>query len=66
MKNALVHYVRGGEIEINVTSSSVRISNASDEGALDPSLIFMRFHHSLRREGSTGLGLSLGRAICRQ
>ena len=66
LKNAYVHNVRGGEIEINVTSTAVRISNMSDEGALDPSLIFMRFHHSRRREGSTGLGLSLVRAICRQ
>jgi len=66
LKNAYVHNVRGGEIEINVTPASVRIANTSDEGALDPSLIFMRFHHSRRKEGSTGLGLSLVRAICRQ
>lgn len=64
LKNAYVHNVRGGSIRIVVTDTTFAVSNTGAEGKLDERLIFTRFYHSRRKEGSTGLGLSLVAAIC--
>lgn len=66
LKNAYVHNVRDGEIAITLSADALRVANTSDEGPLDASLIFRRFYHSRRKEGSSGLGLPLVQAICRQ
>lgn len=67
LKNAFVHNVHKGIIRIEITSSSLRFGNTGIGEALDGNRIFDRFYQgATKREGSTGLGLALVDAICRQ
>lgn len=67
LKNAFVHNIYKGIIRIEITSSGIRLGNAGSDVPLDDKRIFERFYQSgQKKEGSTGLGLALVDAICRQ
>lgn len=66
IKNAFVHNVEGGEINIMSDSRHIRIENTGQPDKLDSDKIFERFYHSPGKKSSTGLGLSLVKAICSQ
>lgn len=60
LKNALVHNIRGGTIDIVITPDFFTISNTGVfETPLDENLIYNRFFRSTTNEQSTGLGLAL-------
>lgn len=65
LKNAYVHGGRGGRILVTITPGQLRIANSAAEGALDGNRLFERFYQGAKREGSTGLGLSVVESICR-
>lgn len=67
LKNAYVHGDPGGEIAVTLTAASLRICNDGAAGPLDGTHVFDRFYQGagVRKEGSTGLGLSVVDAICR-
>ena len=67
LKNAFLHNIYKGVIRIEVTSSAIRFGNTGADTALDGVRIFERFYQgNKKKEGSTGLGLALVDAICRQ
>ena len=67
LKNAFLHNIYKGIIRIEVTSSAIRFGNTGADTALDGVRIFERFYQgNKKKEGSTGLGLTLVDAICRQ
>lgn len=63
VKNAVIHNRRGGEVHIKLTSSSFIIENLSDEMIQLPDQLFERFNKKTKVKGSTGLGLSIVKAI---
>lgn len=65
MKNAFIHNRKGGHISITTSKGMMRIANTGDEEPLQATQIFQRFYKSRKkeREGSTGLGLALVKAI---
>ena len=64
VKNAYVHSPNESLIEVSVSQESFSISNPGT-GALDREMLFQRFYQpGGRKEGSTGLGLSLVYAVC--
>lgn len=65
LKNAFTHTPHHGAIHINMERETLSISNTAQDGAaLDAHHIFERFYQGgKRREGSTGLGLALARAV---
>ena len=66
LKNAFVHNHPDGRILIRITAPTLTIANTGPAASLDPTHLFDRFHQGPHRvEGSTGLGLSIVRAICR-
>lgn len=65
LKNAYVHNLQGGKVNIVISSDSVVVSNTATESALNPDYIFQRFYQGQRKENSAGLGLSLVESICR-
>lgn len=65
LKNAYVHTPEHGAIHIYISSSTLWVCNTAAGGPLDGAHVFDRFWHSSKREGSTGLGLSIVRSICR-
>lgn len=67
LKNAFVHNRQdGGELHIEITSDSLTILNTGEEGKLDETHLFERFRQGkTKKEGSTGLGLSIMAAICK-
>lgn len=65
LKNAFVHNRPGGEVRVRIEGNRVIVSNTSDSEELDPRYIFQRFYQKHRREGSTGLGLSLVDSIAK-
>lgn len=66
LKNAFVHNVEGGSVFIDMDSNHIRFRNTAENGPLDRENIFKRFYQGHKKEGSTGLGLALVDAVCRQ
>lgn len=64
LKNAFVHNRENGKIIIEVTGRELKIMNTGKDYPLDETKIFERFYHTKRKEGSTGLGLSIIKSIC--
>lgn len=67
LKNAFVHNRQAqGELYIEINSDSITMFNTGDEGKLDETHLFERFRQGkTKKEGSTGLGLSIMAAICK-
>lgn len=64
IKNAFVHTDPGGYVSLTMSSDGFRISNPGEK-SLDEKYIFRRFYQpGGRKEGSTGLGLSLAYSVC--
>lgn len=63
LKNAIVHNVKGGSVEVRITATGVTVANTSTAPALDSSQIFTRFYKDTSSSTSTGLGLSIVKSI---
>lgn len=64
VKNAYVHSSNGSIVEVVLNEDGFSVSNPG-EMPLDETKIFRRFYQPLgRKEGSTGLGLSLAYSVC--
>ena len=65
LKNAFVHNLNDGQIDIFLSVHGFVISNTAEGGALDEKQIFTRFYQGKKKEQSTGLGLAIVDTICR-
>ena len=65
LKNAYIHNIDGGKISINMSRNELHISNTGSYVPLDEKKVFNRFYTS-GKKSSTGLGLSIVKAICAQ
>lgn len=63
IKNAIYHNVENGMIEITMNSTQLTICNTGRRYALDKNKIFNRFHKDDASNASTGLGLTIVKAI---
>ena len=66
LKNAFVHNVEDGSIRITINRDSICFSNTGTLVAMDEKRVFERFYQGNKKEGSTGLGLAIANAVCRQ
>lgn len=64
LKNAFVHNIDGGRVTVTTAPDCLRIANTGQAEPLDEGKIFERFYHSPGKKASTGLGLSIAKAIC--
>ena len=64
IKNALRHNVTGGELSLELSSSTFKIANSGPPLQIDPKMLFKRFHTSSSSPESLGLGLSIVQKIC--
>lgn len=64
LKNAFVHNVDGGRVEVSINGHGMTVANTGSGGALDRTKIFTRFYHTRGMKSSTGIGLSLVSAVC--
>ena len=62
IRNAYTHSPEGGSIDITINFDRLEISNDGTM-PLDAERVFDRFYRATKREGSTGLGLALVKAI---
>ena len=53
----------GGAVTVTVSGDRLSVCNSGAGGALDADHIFERFYQGSQKEGSTGLGLALVKAI---
>ena len=65
LKNAFIHNKDGGNVTIRFTKDKLCVTNTGQSTPLDGKRIFERFYHSPGKKSSTGLGLSIVKAICR-
>ncbi len=65
IKNAVRHNIPGGELILELSEISLRISNSGPPLQMDPQMLFKRFHTSSASPESLGLGLSIVQKICR-
>lgn len=63
LKNAIVHNVAEGLVDITIFSSAFVISNTGVSKALNREKLFTRFYKDSTEKGTTGLGLSIVKAI---
>jgi signal transduction histidine kinase len=64
IRNAVYHNVKNGEISLLFTKEEFTICNTGKKLPLDEKTIFNRFQKDTTRTQSTGLGLSVCKAIC--
>lgn len=62
VRNAYIHSPESSSIDITINYDKLEISNDGDT-PLDAEHLFDRFYRATKREGSTGLGLALVKAI---
>jgi signal transduction histidine kinase len=62
LRNAYLHSADGATVEVCLENGVLDVSNDGD-AMLDANRIFERFYQGSKREGSTGLGLALVRAV---
>ncbi|WP_113654756.1 sensor histidine kinase [Pedobacter namyangjuensis] len=63
LKNAVIHNYEGGNIIITIKKYSLTISNTGKTVPLNEERIFSRFQKDSKNKNSTGLGLSIVKAI---
>lgn len=63
LKNAIVHNVQGGTVEVKINSFGITVENTGAAASLDVSQVFKRFYKSASLNSSTGLGLSIVKSI---
>lgn len=63
VKNAIIHNVKGGTVDITINDLAFSIANTGSAKAHDPEKIFDRFHTGRVSPGTTGLGLAIVKAI---
>ena len=63
IKNSIVHNHSGGFVKIVIQENSIDIENSGKSGPIDSSKIFERFYKNDASGNSTGLGLSIVKAI---
>lgn len=64
LRNALFHNYPNGTVAVSISEKSLIVSNTGIEKTLDVQKIFTRFYKSEQSQNSTGLGLSIVKAIC--
>ena len=64
LKNAIVHNIEGGCIELETGPQSLVIRNDGPPLEFNQEELFTRFVRNTRRTGSFGLGLSLVKKVC--
>ncbi len=63
IRNAFTHNIENGSITISYSGRRFTIANTGQAEPLDRNHLFERFRHTARKEGSTGLGLSIVESI---
>lgn len=63
VKNAIVHNILAGQVQIVISSSAFMIENTGPNQALNSSKIFKRFYKDSTEKETTGLGLAIVKAI---
>lgn len=63
LKNAYIHNVNGGRIEITIRSKQLTIANTGSDNPLDINRLFARFARQSDHKESTGLGLAIAKSI---
>jgi signal transduction histidine kinase len=63
IKNAIIHSAEKGEIKVIISKNNLQIENTGDGNPLDHQHLFSRFQSGKSSENSTGLGLSIVKAI---
>jgi len=63
VKNAIVHNVKGGIVEISVHENSFSVINTGSLKALSSEKLFSRFYKESQEKGTSGLGLSIVKTI---
>ncbi|MDR2919388.1 MAG: HAMP domain-containing histidine kinase [Tannerella sp.] len=63
VKNAFVHNISGGDINIIITNRNFTIENSSGQSELAKEKLFQRFNKQTNRPDSTGLGLAIVKSI---
>lgn len=62
MKNACLHSEPGAEVQVRLENRTLTVSNPG-AAPLDQEQVFKRFYQGAKKEGSTGLGLALVKAV---
>jgi len=63
IKNAIMHNVPGGVVNISIDKNSFVIQNSGKAEPLNAQKLFNRFYKNTDSPGSTGLGLAIAKAI---
>jgi len=63
LKNAIIHNIRGGDVQLTLNANSLVISNTGIDVPLKQQKMFRRFQKESNKKSSIGLGLAIAKAI---
>jgi len=63
LKNAILHNLKGGQVNVTINASQIRVQNTGNDRPLNGAEIFKRFYKEKTNKASTGLGLAIVRSI---
>lgn len=63
LRNAVFHNIPNGNVIIEISGNTIKISNTGSIQKLDENLIFTRFYKPYNKSKGTGLGLAIVKAI---
>lgn len=64
IKNAVIHNIRGGKLNISIDQNSIEIINSGNQPDIEPQKAFERYSKTSKVSGSMGLGLAIVQKIC--
>ncbi len=64
LRNAIFHNVSNGNVSVEISENTIKISNTGIENPLNTEKLFSRFYKSENDQSGTGLGLAIVKAIC--
>ncbi|MFC6998615.1 sensor histidine kinase [Rufibacter roseus] len=64
LKNAIVHNMAGGLVHVSLSAITFTLENTGPSKPLNSEQLFQRFYKESPSSASTGLGLSIAKAIC--
>lgn len=64
LRNAIFHNIPNGNVNVDISKNTIKISNTGLNTSLKLDKIFSRFYKSETEQNGTGLGLAIVKAIC--
>lgn len=64
LRNAIFHNIKNGTVIINISKTTLKVSNTGKNTPINEQRLFSRFYKTENETNGTGLGLAIIKAVC--